>query len=115
MRRPWHLTQVRAGAWLLEPSEGLSPTDGGAHIEALGEVLLRARARLLYYDVKDVVIIDVVYLGWLSRLHKACALLGVDLVVLHMRPEAAYALSRGVIRLPPFVCAQSLPGGSSAG
>lgn len=108
MRRPWHLTQVGAQAWLLEPSEGLNPADGGAHIEGLTRVLLQTRPQVLYYDVKDVAVVDEVYFAWLSRLHRGCALLGVDLVVLHMRPETAYALSRDLSSAPLFTCAQSL-------
>lgn len=108
MRRPWHLTRIGPAGLLLEPSEGLNPSAALDYIEDLVQVLLSSESRYLYYDVKDVAIIDTVYYQWLLQLERSCRLLGVRLVVLHMRPETAFALGRSLDGPIPFSCAQGL-------
>ena len=108
MRRPWHITKIGAAGLLLEPSEGLDPSAALEYIEDLVRVLLSSESRYLYYDVKDVAVIDPVYYQWLLQLERSCRLLGVGLVALHMRPETAFALGRELNGPVPFSCAQSL-------
>ncbi len=108
MRRPWHLTKIGPAGLLLEPGEGLDPSAALDYIEHLVRVLLSSESRYLYYDVKDVPVIDPVYYEWLLQLGRSCRLLGASLVILHMRPETAFALGRNLEGPVPFFCAQSL-------
>lgn len=108
MRRPWHLTRIGSASVLLEPSEGLDPSAAPDYIEDLVRVLLSGESRYLYYDVKDVAVIDPVYYQWLLQLERSCRLLGLSLVVLHMRPETAFALGRQLNGPAPFSSAQGL-------
>ncbi len=108
MRRPWHLTKIGSAGLLLEPSEGLDPSAGLDYVEDLVRVLLASDSRYLYYDVKDVAVIDPVYYQWLLQLERSCRLLGTVLVILHMRPETAFALGRDLDGPISFSCAQSL-------
>ncbi len=109
MKRPWHLTRLGAGLWLFEPGEGLDPGAAGDTIEAVSAALLQDRATCLYYDARAVAVIDPLYWAWLRQLARACALLGASFVLVHVRPETAYALSRHCPP-PPFACAGSVPG-----
>lgn len=108
MRRPWHLTRIGPAGLLLEPSEGLDPSAVLDYVEDLVRILLSSESRYLYYDVKEVAVIDPVYYQWLLQLEKSCRLLGASLVVLHMRPETAFALGRDLDGPVPFFCAQGL-------
>lgn len=108
MRRPWHLTRIGPASLLLEPGEGLDPSAALEYIEDLVRVLLSGDSRYLYYDVKDVAVIDPVYYQWLLQLERSCRLLRVSLVVVHMRPETAFALGHSLDGPIPFACAQSL-------
>lgn len=92
---------------MLEPSEGLDPSAGADYVGDLADTLARDRARTLYYDARDIAVIDPVYFAWLVRLERGCSLFGIRLVVVHMRPETAYALSRSHPGAPPFACASA--------
>lgn len=105
---PWHLMGIGGAGLLLEPGEGLDPAAGLNYMEAITEVLLASTACYLYYDVKGVAVIDTVYYEWLLQLDRGCQLLGVTLVILQMRPETAFALSRTLMGAIPFCCARSL-------
>ena len=104
MSDPWHLTPIGLGIYLFEPREGLDPRAAEAYLGPLIAVLRSGQARSLFYDVKEVAVIDDLYYGWLMRLYHACRLVSVDFQVAHIRPETAYALSSWLPSLPPFRC-----------
>lgn len=111
MSDPWHLTAIGLGAFLFEPGEGLDPQAADAYLESLMAGLRSHRARFLFYDVKEVAIIDDPYYRWLTRLYHACRLVSIDFQVVHIRPETAYALSGWLPALPPFRCLREIDHG----
>ncbi len=100
-----HLTPIGGGNVLLEPGEALDPSDPDAYLVALLTYLQQQRAARLIYDLKNVVVIDALYYAWLKRLHALCAVSGIELVAVNMRPAAAYALALVLDETPPFSCA----------
>lgn len=100
-----HLTPIGGGNVLLEPGEALDPTDPDAYLVALLGYLQQQRAKRLIYDLKNVAVIEAMYYGWLKRLHALCAVSGIELVAVNMRPAAAYALALVLDETPPFTCA----------
>jgi len=100
-----HLTPIGGGQILLEPGEGLDPSDPEAYLLGLAEYLQAHAARRLIYDLNTVPLVDKLYYGWLQRLARLCRVSGVDMVVVNMRPEAAFALAMILEGAPPFVCA----------
>ncbi len=100
-----HLTPIGSGVVLLEPKEGLDPSDPDAYLDGLLHYLQGRAARRLVYDAGAVVIIDAVYYRWLARLAAACRVTGIDVTVVNMRPSAAFALARQLDDDPPFACA----------
>ncbi len=100
-----HLTPLGGGDVLLEPGEGLDPGDPDAYTEPLLAWLQGQRARRLIYDIGNVALVDRLYYAWLLRLERLCRLADVELVVVNMRPVAAFALARTLDGPPPFSCA----------
>lgn len=103
-----HLTALGDGAVLLEPSEGLDPTDPDAYVVPLLEYLQQSGATRLIYDLADAVVVDAVYYGWLKSLYNACRVTGVTFISANIRPEAAYALATTLEETPPFPCARDV-------
>lgn len=103
-----HLTPIGDGNVLLEPGTGLDPADPAAYLVPVLQVLQAHSARRLLYDLKNVPLLDEVYFRWLTALHGACRISGIDLVTVNMQPEAAFALSHLLTGPPPFVCARDV-------
>lgn len=100
-----HLTPIGDGNVLLEPGEGLDPSNPGALLAPILDYLQRQSARRLVYDLKNVRLIDEIYYAWLVRLDSICRIGNMELVAINMQPAAAYALSLALDRAPPFRCA----------
>ncbi|OOG21218.1 hypothetical protein B1C78_16485 [Thioalkalivibrio denitrificans] len=100
-----HLTPIGGAVVLLEPGDGLDPTDADAYLEPLASYLQVQEARRLIYDLATVPVIDGVYYDWLKSVHAICAICGVEMVVAGMTPSAAYALAHTLNETPPFACA----------
>ena len=100
-----HLTSLGGGAVLLEPAESLDPSQADELVGPLAETLQQMRARQLLYDLKSLAIIDGLYYAWLRRVSAICRISGVELVVVNIRPAAAYALAVMMEEAPPFRCA----------
>ena len=90
---------------MLEPGEGLDPADHDAYLMPVLDYLQKRQTQRLIYDLKNVRVIDSVYYEWLIALHAICRISGIEMVVVNMRPSAAYALSVMVKEPPPFTCA----------
>lgn len=99
-----HLTPIDHGVVLLEPGEGLDPTDLSTYLVPLLQFLHSRKAKRLLYDFGSVPVIDEVYYTWLIRVHNACYVQGVELVAVNIKPQAAYALSLILEHKPPFTC-----------
>ena len=100
-----HLTPIGDGNVLLEPGEGLDPSDPGALVAPVLEFLQTNEARRLVYDLKNVRLIDEVYYAWLTKLNATCRIANVEMVTVNMQPAAAYALSLTLDKPTPFTCA----------
>jgi anti-anti-sigma regulatory factor len=100
-----HLTPIGDGNVLLEPGEGLDPSQPQVLLAPVLEFLQRHAARRLVYDLKNVRLVDEVYYAWLVQLSAACRIANVEMVTVNMQPAAAYALSLSLDNPPPFTCA----------
>lgn len=100
-----HLTPIGDGNVLLEPGEGLDPSNPGSLVAPVLEFLQHNEARRLVYDLKSVRLIDEVYYSWLVKLDATCRIANVEMVTVNMQPAAAYALSLTLRKSPPFTCA----------
>lgn len=100
-----HLTPIGSGIVLLEPGEGLDPSDPDAYLKDVVGYLQRQRASRLIYDLTNVPLIDRIYYDWLKMLSDICQVAGVQLVAVNMAPAAAFALAQLLDAPPPFVCA----------
>lgn len=103
-----HLTPIGDGNVLLEPGAGLDPGDPSAYLVPVLEVLQANAAHRLLYDLKNVALLDDVYYAWLTALHGACRISGIELITVNMQPEAAFALSHLIVGPPPFHCARDV-------
>lgn len=90
---------------LLEPSDALDPSEPDEYVIELMSIMQKEEAQTLMYDLKHIPLIDRVYYGWLVRLHDLCCLANVELIVVNIRPTAAFALAMGLSQSPPFKCA----------
>ena|SRR3989344_4172721 len=99
-----HLTPIGDGNVLLEPGEGLDPSDPDMLIVPILNVLQQQQALRLVYDLKNVRLVDAVYYSWLTKLHSACSVTNIEMVTVNMHPAAAYALSLALSTPPPFRC-----------
>src|SRR3972149_3899699 len=100
-----HLTPIGDGNVLLEPGEGLGPSDPAAPVPPELEFLQTTQARRLVYALKTVRLIDAVYYTWLTKLSATCRIANVEMVTVNMQPAAAYALSLTLDKPTPFTCA----------
>lgn len=100
-----HLTPIGDGNVLLEPGEGLDPSQPETLLAPILEFLQRNEARRLVYDLKNVRLIDTMYYTWLTKLSATCRIANVEMVTVNMQPAAAYALSLALDKSPPFLCA----------
>ncbi len=100
-----HLTPIGEDSVLLEPGEGLDPTDPDAYLVPLLGYLQKQRARFLIYDLKSVALIDNVYYEWMTTMNSLCMISGITMVATNIRPYAAFALSQQIAGNPPFPCA----------
>jgi len=110
MIKGMHLTPIGDGKVLLEPGEGLDPSDPDAYLVPLAEALQRLHAERLLYDLKNVALIDPLYYDWLLAVNGLCRISGVELVTINMRPATAYALATRLRESPPFTCALDVNG-----
>lgn len=99
---PLHVTPIGRDELLLEPGEALDPGAADHYLDFILDRIQRADARCLYYDLQSLPLIDPVYYAWLTRLAKACHVIGVRMVAVHMRPTAAFGLSSFLQGNPPF-------------
>ena len=104
MLQGMHLTSIGNKNMLLEPGDGLDPSDPDEYVTELMSIMQKEEAQILMYDLKQVPLIDRVYYGWLIRLHDLCCLVNVELIVVNIRPTAAFALAMGLSQSPPFKC-----------
>lgn len=104
----WHLTPLGRADMLLEPGEGLDPTAVDALTHELSQILGRNHVQRLFYDVKQVAVIDRIYYDWLVRLWQMCQLYQVELIVVQMQPGAAFALGGLLVGTPPFRCIRDM-------
>lgn len=100
-----HLTAIGAHTILLEPGEGLDPSEPDRYLESLLGYLQQNHAQRLLYDLGNVHLIDEVYYDWLLRLHAICHISGIELTTVNIRPAVAFALSLALGDNPPFTCA----------
>lgn len=103
-----HLTPIGDGNVLLEPGEGLDPSDPESLLAPVLDYLQNHQACRLVYDLKSVRLIDEVYYGWLTKLSATCRVANVEMVTVNMQPAAAYALSLALDKPPPFTCALNI-------
>ncbi len=102
MIKGMHLTPIGEGKVLLEPGDGLDPSDPDAYLVPLAELLQQTHARCLLYDLKNVALVDPVYYQWLLRVHGICRIAGIEMVTVNMRPATAYGLALTLKETPPF-------------
>ena len=113
-----HLTPIGDGNVLLEPTDGLDPGEPDTYLVPLTGTLQQMRAQHLLYDLKNVPVVDNLYYAWLVNVAVMCRISGIDMVVVNMRPAAAYALALTMEDNPPFGCAldvnraRNMPGSS---
>ena len=100
-----HLTAIGGAKVLLEPGEGLDPSDPDAYLEPLVAYLQERGAKVLLYDLTNVPVIDELYYHWLAAVNTICRISGIRLVTVNMRPAAAYALALTLDNPPVFECA----------
>ena len=100
-----HLTPIGDGNVLLEPGEGLDPSNPESMVAPVLDFLQRNEAHRLVYDLKSVRLIDEVYYSWLTKLSATCRIANVEMVTVNMQPSAAYALSLTLNQSPSFTCA----------
>lgn len=100
-----HLTPIGDGDFLLEPTRSLDIASSDTLIEAILSQIHLGKGRRLYYDLSELALIDPVYYEWLKTLTRACQMVNVKMVCLHMQPTAAFALAQFLQESPPFICA----------
>ncbi|MHB1951673.1 MAG: STAS domain-containing protein [Acidiferrobacteraceae bacterium] len=101
---PMHVTPIGSGALLAEPGDALDPGAPEQYLDELAALIRRHGARTFFYDLQHVPVVDQVYYEWLVSIHRLCSLLGAEFVPLHIRPAAAFALTRLLSAPPPFRC-----------
>lgn len=97
-----HLTPLGDGSVLLEPADGLDPSDPDAYLVPVLTYLAERHARRLIYDLDGVAVVDRLYYRWLCELASVCRVAGVELIAVNLRPEAAYAMALELDHAPPF-------------
>lgn len=100
-----HITHIGDDCILLEPSEGLDPTDPDTYLLPLLADLQKNNARYLIYDMKKVAIANPAYLGWLTIASRTLGVCGIQMIVVSLRPHTVFALSGSMVGEPAFLCA----------
>ena len=100
-----HITHIGDDCVLLEPSEGLDPSDPDTYLLPLLADLQKNSARYLIYDMKKVAIVNPAYLKWLTTMSRMLGVSGIQMIVVSLRPHTVFALSRSLVGKPPFLCA----------
>ena len=100
-----HLTPIGNGDFLLEPTRSLDIANSEQLIEEILSQVYAGKGMRLYYDLAELPIIDPVYYQWMKTLARACQMINVKMVCIHMQPTAAFALSQFLRETPPFICA----------
>ena len=103
-----NVTPLGEAQILLEPGEALDPSDPDEDMAQLYAELQDQGARRLICDLGGLPVVDPVYYGWLERLATLCGVAGMEMVVVNMRPAAAYALARQLDGPPAFACERSV-------
>lgn len=104
MTVPMHVTPIGSGALLAEPGDALNPATPERYLDRLAALIRQHGAHTFFYDMEHVPVIDPVYYDWLVAVHRMCVLLGAEFVPLHIRPAAAFALTRLLTGPTPFRC-----------
>lgn len=73
------------------------------------------RASRLYYDLAEQALIDPVYYAWLDTLARTVRAINVEMICIHMRPTAAYALAQFMREIPAFETALDISGWKKSG
>jgi len=103
-----HLTVLSRKCVLLEPGMSVDPAKPDQYASEIMECLQKNQTQGLIYDLKNIALIDKTYYEWLKYLNTLCKLNNTRLVVIHMKPSAAYGLSRFINELPPFESALNI-------
>ena len=104
MSAGYRLTHLGGAQVLLEPSEALDASQPEQQMGEIYTYLLDHHAQRLIFDARPMPLIDTTLYSWLDHLGRICHLADTELVVVRMRPEAAFALARHITADPPFVC-----------
>ncbi len=104
MLRGIHLTSIGNNNMLLEPGDGLDPDAPEDYLATLMQLMQKENAATLIYDLKNVPLVDAVYYSWLLRLHHLCLLANMELIIVNIRPSAAFTLATSLSQAPPFKC-----------
>ena len=97
-----HLTILSRQCVLLEPGTSLDPANPEQYASDIITFLQKNRSKGLIYDLENISLIDKTYYDWLKYLSTLCKLNNTQLVVIHMKPSAAYGLSGFINESPPF-------------
>ena len=100
-----HITHIGDDCVLLEPGEGLDPSDPDTYLLPLLADLQKSGAHYLIYDMKKVAIVNPAYLNWLTIMSRILGISGIQMIVVSLRPHTVFALSRSLVGKPPFLCA----------
>ncbi len=104
MLKGMHLTSIGNRNMLLEPGDGLDPGSPDEYVVELMQMLQKANAQTLMYDLDNVPLIDAVYYAWLVKLHRLCLVSNMDFIVTNIRPTAAFSLATSLKEAPLFKC-----------
>ena len=99
-----HLTSIGNRTMLLEPGDGLDPGSHDDYVIDLMQMLQKANAHTLMYDLNNVPLIDAVYYEWLVKLHHICAVSNMEFIATNIRPTAAFTLATTLKQPPLFKC-----------
>ncbi|MCW8929482.1 MAG: hypothetical protein OQL19_04505 [Gammaproteobacteria bacterium] len=103
-----HLTILSRQCVLFEPGVSLDPSNPEQYASGVIRFLQKNRTKGLIYDLKSISLIDKTYYEWLKYLNTLCKLNNTELIVIHMKPSAAYGLSRCINESPPFKTALNI-------
>lgn len=97
-----HLTLLSRQCVLLEPGISLNPAQPDQYAGEIISFLQKNKSKGLIYDLKAINLIDKTYFQWLNYLYTLCRLNNTTLVVINMKPSAAYGLSLFIEKFPDF-------------
>jgi hypothetical protein len=97
-----HLTVLSHQCVLLEPGLSLNPAEPEQYAADIITFLQKNQCQRLIYDLKNIVLIDHTYYHWLCYLNNLCKLNNTMMVVINMKPSAAFGLSQFIDAMPEF-------------